>query len=361
MSLKKTSLHQVHLNLNAKMLEFGGFEMPIQYSGIKDEVLSVRENAGVFDVSHMGEFFIDGPQAVDCLDHIMTNDFKSVPVGKAVYSPICRENGTVIDDIIAYKLKEDSVLVCVNAANINKDFEWFLKQTSSFNCTLTNQSEKYSLIALQGPKAESALLKLHILKDMDLSSIPYYGVSSTQSDNKNIILARTGYTGEDGFEIFSDHETIKNIWKLLVDQGVKPCGLAARDVLRLEVCYPLYGHEITDTVTPLDSALKWCVKMNKVNFIGKESLSKINPSFRLVKLSLEKGIPRQGYEVLNSSDEIIGAVTSGTMSVSLNFGIALARIDKNKFPDDKKFFIKVRNKVYNANLHSKPFVSGGHK
>ena len=357
-TIKKTSLHEEHLALNAKMAPFAGFDMPLQYSSVKDEVIAVRENAGVFDVSHMGEFFVTGPDAIKFVDHVITNDFKNADMLKAVYSPLCREDGTVIDDLIAYKLAEDRVLICVNASNIDKDWNWIYSKLSGFNCQMENQSDNFSLLAIQGPKAALILKNLGILKNIDF---PYYSIFETSLHGENIIVARTGYTGEDGFEVFSSHAFAKDLWNKLLFNGVKPCGLASRDVLRLEVCFPLYGHELTDEVTPLDAGLSWTVKMSKEDFIGKQALSEYKPKHQLVKLSLDRGIPREGYNVLNAAGEKIGFVTSGTMSVVTGKGIALALVEKAKAPQDKKYLINIRNSNYEAQVHTKAFVSGGHK
>lgn len=356
--LLKTSLHQEHQDLKAKMAPFAGFDMPLQYSSVKKESLAVRKSAGVFDVSHMGEFFVRGKDAVHFVDYLVTNDFKGVGIGKAVYSPLCRENGTVIDDLIAYKLSAEEVLICVNAANIEKDWSWISSHKGSFDCQLTNESDQYSLLALQGPESVRILKDLEIFPSEDFS---YYSAKRVETPRGPFILARTGYTGEDGFEIFGGHEDVKKLWPELLKAGALPCGLAARDVLRLEVAYPLYGHELTDEITPLDSGLKWTVKLDKEDFIGKKTLENHQPKFRLAKLSLDKGIPREGYEVLNEQGETIGQITSGTMSVTLSKGIGIALIEKEKFPKDKVFNIKVRANTIPANYHAKAFVVGGHK
>ena len=358
MSLLKTSLHEDHLSLNAKMAPFAGFDMPLQYTSVKEEVLAVREHVGVFDVSHMGEFFVQGPDAVKFVDYIMTNDFKNAEMLKAVYSPLCRDNGTVIDDLIAYKLAADRVLICVNASNIQKDWSWISSKTEGFDIKLENHSNEFSLLAIQGPKAELILRDFGIKLPTDF---PYYSILETSHEGEKLIIARTGYTGEDGFEVFSSDVYAKKLWSKLIFNGVKPCGLAARDVLRVEVCYPLYGHEITDEVTPLDSGLAWTVKLDKQDFIGKNALSEYRPKFQMVKLSLERGIPREGYEVLNVEGVKIGTVTSGTMSVVTGKGICLVLVEKDKIPKDKKFLINIRNTNYEANFHTKAFVNGGHK
>ncbi|HXH73727.1 MAG TPA: glycine cleavage system aminomethyltransferase GcvT [Bacteriovoracaceae bacterium] len=353
MTLFRTHLYEEHVKLGGKIVPFAGWEMPVQYTSVKDEALAVRNNVGVFDVSHMGEFFVEGKDAEKFIDQLVTNDIQGAPMGKAVYSPLCRENGTVIDDLIVYKLAPNRVMICVNASNIDKDFNWMKSKHKGFDCTFTNKSDEYSLLALQGPKAFSVLSSLV----KDLKDIEYYSVV----ESGNLILARTGYTGEDGFEIFGPHEAIKSLWQNFMEMKVVPCGLASRDVLRMEVCYPLYGHELNDELNPYDAGLGWTVKGSKPNFIGKDALASKTSKHKLVKLVLDKGIPREGYPVLNSKQEVIGVVASGTMSVVLNKGIALARIHVDKAPQDEVFLVDIRQKPYPAQLVKKPFVTGGHK
>jgi len=355
--LLRTQLYDEHVKLGGKIVPFAGWEMPVQYTSVKDEALAVRNNVGVFDVSHMGEFFIEGKDAEAFADYLVTNDILNAPTGKAIYSPLCRENGTVVDDLIVYKLAPGRVMICVNASNIEKDFDWMKSKKTGFNCSFTNLSNVFSLLALQGPKAFETLRPLV----NELPDLEYYSVLETSIGSNPVILARTGYTGEDGFEIFGHHQTIKTLWQNLMLAGVIPCGLAARDVLRLEVCYPLYGHELNDELNPYDAALGWTVKANKIKFIGKEFLQSKPAKYKLVKLQLEKGIPREGYPVLNAKNEVIGQVTSGTMSVVINKGIAMAHIEIDKAPADDVFFIDIRSKAYPAQLVKKPFVTGGHK
>ena len=358
MTIQKTSLYEEHVALKAKMAPFAGFDMPLQYSSVKDEVVAVRNAVGIFDVSHMGEFIVEGPDAVAFVDYLVTNDFKSAEMLKAVYSPLCREDGSVIDDLIAYKMATEKVLICVNASNIEKDWNWISSKTAGFDCKLTNRSNEYSLIAIQGPEAEKTLRQAGINIP---ASFPYYSIAETKYESETLIVARTGYTGEDGFEVFSSHTFATFLWKKLLNLGAKPCGLAARDVLRLEVCYPLYGHELNDEVTPLDAGLAWTVKLNKEKFIGKEALANYSPKYQLVRLSLEKAIPREGYDILDENLQKIGKVTSGTMSVTSGKGIAMGLIEKAKNPKDKKYLINIRNNNYEATFYSKAFVTGGHK
>ena len=359
MTVQRTALFEEHLGLNAKMVDFAGWEMPIQYKNLKEEVLAVRENVGVFDVSHMGEFFIEGPGALDFIDYMVTNDIKNAEINKAIYSPLCREDGTIIDDLIVYKLSGEKLMICVNASNIEKDYNWFESKVSDFDCKLSNQSDKFSLLALQGPKTSEIMNKLDL--GFSFQEIPYYSIDHQNVSDDFVALARTGYTGEDGFEIFGSHTYIKNIWSQLMKLGVAPCGLGARDVLRLEVCYPLYGHELTDEVLPTESGLNWTVKKDKPNFLGKEAIVGHTPRTQIIKITLEKGIPREGYKLENEKGEVIGEITSGTMSVILKKGIALARVDKNLLKEANEILVDIRGKKYNAQKESKPFVSGGHK
>lgn len=353
MSALRTSLYDKHVKLNAKIVDFAGWDMPVQYKSVKDEVLAVRQAAGVFDVSHMGEFFVEGKRAIEFVDHLVTNNIAAAEVGKAVYSPLCRDNGTVIDDLIVYKFATDRLMICVNASNIDKDFNWMKQYADQFGVKFTNQSNDYSLLALQGPQSFEHLKALVAT----LPDMPYYSIW----DGGQVLVARTGYTGEDGFEVFGGHGVIGKLWDQLLARGVAPCGLAARDVLRLEVCYPLYGHELNDEITPLDAGLGWTVKKDKPDFIGKAALQSYTPRFKLVKLLLEKGIPREGYPVCDADGAVIGHVTSGTQSVVLGQGVALARIEADKARAGQNYFIDIRQKKYAATLSTKPFVQGGHK
>lgn len=352
MSALRTSLYDRHVQLGAKIVDFAGWDMPVQYKSVKDEVLAVRQKSGVFDVSHMGEFFVEGKRAIEFADFLVTNNISTAEIGKAVYSPLCREDGTVIDDLIVYKLSQERLLICVNASNIDKDFNWMKQYAERFDVKFTNQSNDYSLLALQGPEAYSHLKALV----SGLPDMPYYSIW----EGGQVMVARTGYTGEDGFEIFGGHGVIGKLWDQLVARGVTPCGLAARDVLRLEVCYPLYGHELNDEITPLDAGLGWTVKKEKPDFVGKTALTSYAPRFKLVKLQLEKGIPREGYPVCDEEGKVVGQITSGTQSVVLGQGIALARIQIDK-AKGQKYFVDIRQKHYAATVTTKPFVQGGHK
>lgn len=350
----RTSLYDKHVELGAKMVDFAGFEMPIQYKNLKEEVLAVRNSVGVFDVSHMGEFFITGPDAAKFVNYMITNNIEKLADGKAIYSPLCNEKGTIIDDLIAYKFNNEEILICVNAANIEKDFKWFDSHKGDFNVTLSNQSDKYSLLAIQGPKTFETLKSIELLNG--ISDSDYYSIQKLEN---GIILARTGYTGEDGFEVFAPHNIIDQLWDELIKRDVKPCGLGSRDVLRLEVCFPLYGNELNEKLTPLDCGLKWTTKLDKEKFIGKEALLNYQAQKKLIKLTLEKGIPRAGYK-LKANEQEVGEITSGSMSVVLGKGIALALVNK-EFEDYDNLKVDIRNKLYDTTKVTKPFVSGGHK
>lgn len=351
--MKRTKLYDEHINLGAKMVPFANYEMPIQYSSVKDEIYAVRKSCGVFDVSHMGEFFIEGRDTIEAIDYILPNDFNQLPVGKAMYSPLLDEQGLIIDDLIVYKLSDSKALVCVNAANIQKDFDWISSQVKRFDVQLKDQSDLYSLLAVQGPESVSKLGSI-FKNDLNLSSVPTYGVIEAEN---GIIIARTGYTGEDGFEIFGDHQSIKEIWIKLIESGVKPCGLASRDTLRLEACYPLYGQELNQTLNPFECGLKWTVKMNKESFVGKNALEKPNSKYKLVKFYLEKGIPRTHSKILSSNDESLGEVTSGTFSPIFNKGIGMGLIKNDCINANGDLLIEIRGKKYPATLIKRNFLT----
>lgn len=351
----KTALHGHHLKAGAKMAPFAGFDMPLQYAGsVKEEVHSTRNEVAVFDVSHMGEFLVEGKEACHYIDYLLPNHFLSAPIGKAVYSPLCRENGSIIDDLIAYKLGPERVLVCVNAANIEKDWSWFETQVGNFDCQLKNISEETSLLAIQGPKTEEALRKA---LDINISDLDYYGVR----EFGDYIIARTGYTGEDGVEVFASSDNIVGLWEKLMAEEIRPAGLVARDVLRLEVGYPLYGNELTDMLTPLDCGLKWTVKFEKEKFMGKDFLMDYQPKRQNVKFSVAKGIPRKEQIIVDKNGDEIGEVTSGTMSFTAGKGIGMASMDRENYQKGEQYFLQIRNKLEPLEVHGKPIVSGGHK
>ena len=357
--MKKTILHDFHQEkLKAKMAPFAGFSMPLQYSSAKLEISAVRNDAGIFDVSHMGEFFVSGAETENFINFLITNDYAKLPVGKAIYSPICNEAGYVLDDLIVYKLAENYALICVNAANIDQDWNWISKHALNFDINLENKSDEYSLIALQGPKSESILSKLFSNLKVEFQNLPYYGVYF--DPNSDLIFARTGYTGEDGFEIFCKNNKAEFLWQSLLNLNAQPCGLAARDTLRLEVCYPLYGHELDANHSPAESALSWTLKKSDSNYLGKDSIIENQINSKIVKLSLEKQIPREGYKIFLDQEEV-GYITSGTFSPTISQGIAMARIKNIKNLKEDDLLIEIRGKKYPAKLHKSPFYAGGIK
>ena len=324
-------LHDFHAQQGARFVAFGGWNMPVQYTSILEEHKAVRKVAGLFDVSHMGEFHVFGSDAALFLDRLVVNAVANAPVGKAVYSPMCNGDGTVVDDLIIYRKANDDFLVCVNASNIEKDFGWFLKQAErwSFEVEIEDHSDEYALLALQGPKAEAILTAIGLGEVKGLKRF-WHGLLSFGGEK--IRIARTGYTGEDGFEIYSSSRAAESLAKQVLAEGaahgVKLCGLGARDSLRLEAGLPLYGHELSDSITPLEASLDWTVKFNKADFIGKnaltEQMEKGVPR-RVVHFKLEgRRIAREGTPVVDAAGEPVGKVLSGTLSPILNCPIGSA-------------------------------------
>ena len=303
--LKVTSLYQEHVKLKAKILPFGGFQMPIQYTSVKDEVLAVRKNVGIFDVSHMGEFFVKGKDAIRFVDFLITNDFQNAELKKAVYSPLCREDGTIVDDLIAYKLSPEVVLFCVIASNIEKDWNW-IAQHNDLGVEMINNSDAYSLLAIQGPKAAEAMQSL---TSIDLNNMGYYTFQIGEfAGIKDVIVSATGYTGSGGFEIYFKNEDAETVWNKVFEAGaafgIKPIGLAARDTLRLEMGFCLYGNDINDTTSPLEAGLGWITKFDKA-YTNSENLKKqkeVGVTRKLVGFELiERGIPRHDYEIADAN------------------------------------------------------------
>ena len=352
--LKKTILHESHLALNAKMVEFAGFDMPIQYTSIKDEHLHVREKAGVFDVSHMGEIEIKGPEAEPFVDLIFTNNIKAMNDGQINYGMLCNHKGGVVDDLLVYKYHPNHFLLVVNASNIEKDYKW-IKAQNTFDCTVDNISDKISEVALQGPFAEAVL---KTMTDTNLETITFFTFKAIKVLDQDALVSRTGYTGEDGFEIYASHEAIKTIWDhLFHHDDVLPIGLGARDTLRFEVALPLYGNELSDSITPVEAGLNFAVDYDK-DFIGSDVIKKQKtekPKRRIVGLTLlDKGILRHGYKVYKEDQEI-GFITTGYKSPSVKDAVAMAMIDK---PYDKigtELTVEVRNKRLDVVVRNKKF------
>ena len=325
--MKNTALTSTHIALGAKMVPFAGFNMPVQYEGVNIEHETVRNAVGVFDVSHMGEFLVEGPNALDLVQKISSNDASKLSVGKAQYSCIPNDDGGIVDDLIVYRVKEETYLLVVNASNIEKDWNW-INSKNDVGAQLRNISDDYSLLAIQGPKAVEAMQSL---TSHDLSAIGFYNfVVGDFAGIEHVIISATGYTGSGGFEIYCKNSEVKQIWDKVFEAGksygIKPIGLAARDTLRLEMGYSLYGNDIDDTTSPFEAGLGWIVKFTKT-FTNSDKLSEQKQKVlkrKLIAFELdEKGIPRSGYDIVDADGKLIGKVTSGTMSPSLKKGIGL--------------------------------------
>lgn len=363
MSLKKTPLHAEHLALGAKMVPYAGYEMPVQYpSGITAEHRAVREAAGVFDVSHMGEFEVRGPGALDYLQHVTTNDVSRLEVGQAQYSTLPKPDGTLLDDLLIYRFPDHYLLV-VNAANRDKDLKWMKEAATSFEVELRDRSDEIALLALQGPRAEEILARL---TTDDLSAIEYYRFSEGSVDGRRAIISRTGYTGEDGFELYVDAVDAAGIWQRILDVGedlgVQPTGLGCRDSLRLEMGYALYGNDLDEEHTALESGLGWVVKLAKGDFIGREALAaqkERGVDHKLVGFKLlERGFPRQGYGI-NHNGQPAGVVTSGTISPMLGNGIGMAYLRSDAASPGTKVDLMIRNQPVPAEVVRPPFYTEG--
>ena len=357
-NLKVTCLHDSHVALGAKMSPFAGFDMPIQYAGITQEHLAVRQNVGMFDVSHMGEIFVSGPDAEAFVNHIFTNQVAGMEPGKILYGMMCYPDGGVVDDLLVYReAAENHYLLVVNAANIDKDYAWMLEQKAGFDVKVDNQSDAWGQIAVQGPKAEETLVKLGFPKAADLTFYTYYREG-------NLIVSRTGYTGEDGFEVYGTHDFIRACWDKLIAAGVQACGLGCRDTLRFEVGLPLYGDELSEDITPIMAGLGMFVKLDKAEFIGKEALARQKaegPARKLVGIELfDKAIPRHGYTVLKDGQPI-GEVTTGYHTLSTDKSVCMALIDAQYAKLDTEVEIQIRKKVFPGKVVKKQFYSKSYK
>ena len=359
-SLKKTPLYESHLKAGAKMVDFGGWAMPVQYQGIIEEHKLVREEVGLFDVSHMGEITAKGPQALDFVQHLITNDAAGMTEGQAIYSPMCYENGGVVDDLLVYKKSNEDFLLVVNASNTEKDFAWMQQNVpTDMKVMLENISEQTAQLALQGPEAEEILQKL---TGTDLSKLKYYHFENGQVAGRECLISRTGYTGEDGFEIYCAPEEAAVLWDKLFDLGVKPVGLGARDTLRFEACMPLYGQELSAEITPLEAGFGFFVKLDKEEFIGLEALKKQREQGlpqKLVGLEMvDRGIPRTHY-ALQINGEAVGEVTSGSYCPSLDKNLGLGFVKTEFSEAGREVDVMVRNKPKKAVIVKKPFYKRG--
>lgn len=356
---KKTPFYEKHLALGAKLVDFAGYLMPINYSGINHEHKQVRENVGVFDVSHMGEFFVEGEQAENFLQSITTNNVKTLLDGQAQYTAMCYPDGGIIDDFLIYRFNKNKFMLAVNASNIDKDYAWAKKHLLK-GATLSDHSDEIALLAIQGPNTLKVLEKL---TDIKLKDIPFYHFCEGNLAGKKMLISRTGYTGELGFELYHKPSDSLEVWDAIFDAGkdigIEAVGLAARDTLRLEMKYILYGNDIDKDTNPLEAGLGWITKLDKDDFIGKEALLKIKeekPFQRLIAFKMiDRGIPRQDYE-LYIGDEKVGKVTSGTMSPTLKIGIGMGYIKRELAKVGTEIQMDVRGKRLKAIIVKPPFV-----
>ena len=358
--MKNTALSETHESLGAKMVPFAGYNMPVSYEGINIEHQTVREGVGVFDVSHMGEFLIEGPDALDLIQKVTSNDASKLTIGKAQYSCLPNETGGIVDDLIVYRVKEETYLLVVNASNIEKDWNHISKYNEVFNAEMKNLSEAYSLLAIQGPKAVEAMQSI---TSVDLSAIKFYNfVVGDFAGIEHVIISATGYTGSGGFEIYCKNTEAKQVWDTIFEAGtdfrIKPIGLEARDTLRLEMGYCLYGNDITDDTSPFEAGLGWITKFTK-DFVNSKALAREKehgPKRKLIAFELDdRGVPRQGYDIVDGQGKTIGEVTSGTMSPSLGKGIGLGYVP-NIFSDiGSKINIQIRKNAVSATVVKLPF------
>lgn len=357
--MKTIQLNDIHEQLGAKMVPFAGFNMPVQYEGVTIEHNTVREGVGVFDVSHMGEFLLTGENALELVQRISSNDATKLKIGDAQYSCMPNPQGGIVDDLIIYRVKEDTYLLVVNAANIEKDWNWIVTQ-NSMNVPMRNISDEYSLLAIQGPKAVQAM---QVLTSVDLATIPYYTFKIGDfAGIEHVIISATGYTGSGGFEIYCKNTEVEQIWNKVFEAGanfgIKPIGLAARDTLRLEMGYCLYGNDIDDTTSPIEAGLGWITKFSKQFTNSKQLLEQKENgvSKKLVGFELlDKGVPRKDYEITNAEGTVIGNVTSGTMGPSVKKGIGLGYVPTAYAKTGSEIYIKVRKRLLKAQVVKLPF------
>mgnify|MGYP004704041965 CR=1 FL=1 len=364
-SVRKTALYDEHVAAGGKIIDFAGWALPVQYEGIMEEHEAVRTAAGMFDVSHMGEVDVIGKDAFAFVQNLVTNDIANLEDNQVMYGMMCYEHGGVVDDLLVYKFNQEHYYLVINASNVAKDFAWMQEQSKGYDLQLVNLSDEISEIAIQGPLAQDILQKV---VDIDLATVKFFYCNRNVTiDGVKCLVSRTGYTGEDGFEVYTDHEGIVKVWQKLLEvgkeMGLKPTGLGCRDTLRFEATLPLYGHEIDQDITPLEAGLGFFVKLDKENFIGKDALvaQKANGLPRkTVGLEMQKGIPRQGYEVF-SGDQKIGVITTGYFSPTLKKNIALALIDAAYGEMGSELGVQVRKNVFPATVVSKRFYQKNYK
>lgn len=357
MNNKRTCLYDKHVALGALISPFGGFDMPIQYSNITDEHQAVRQHCGVFDVSHMGEVLVSGTDAERYVNHIFTNNVEGLAVGKILYGMMCYEDGGVVDDLLVYKMADDRFFLVINAANIDKDWAWIQQQAEGVNVTLDNQSDYYGQLAVQGPEAERIMEEI---LNLPCSELTFY-TFKTMGD---VIVSRTGYTGEDGFEIYATPDYINQCWDKLMAAGVTPCGLGCRDTLRFEVGLPLYGDELSAEITPIMAGLGMFVKLDKEEFVGRDALAKQKAegvAQKLVGIELQdKAIPRHGYTVMKDGQPI-GTVTTGYHTISTDKSVCMALIDSQYAPLGTELEVQIRKKVFPGTVVKKRFYDKHYK
>ena len=357
MENKKTCLYDKHVALGALISPFGGFDMPIQYTNIIDEHQAVRQHCGVFDVSHMGEVLVSGKDAERYVNHVFTNDVRNIPNGKILYGMMCYEDGGVVDDLLVYKMADDKFFLVINAANIDKDWAWIQQQSKGFDITLDHQSDQYGELAIQGPDAEQVMEQV---LGVSCKELVFYTFKTIDG----IIVSRTGYTGEDGFEIYAAPDAIRTYWDQLMAANIKPCGLGCRDTLRFEVGLPLYGDELSESITPIMAGLGIFVKLDKEEFIGKDALARQKAEGapkKLVGIELhDKAIPRHGYAVIKDGN-IIGEVTTGYHSISTDKSVCMALIDSAYAALDTDVEIQIRKKTFPGTVCKKRFYDKHYK
>ena len=360
--MKQLTLHQNHLDLDAKMGAFAGFEMPLTYQGVKAEHLCVREHVGVFDVSHMGEFMVSGDAALALLQYTTSNDVSSLKVGAAQYAYMPNIHGGVVDDLLIYRISEETYMLVVNASNLEKDWNWLTEQNKSFGATLENVSSDFALLAVQGPKANELM---RMLSGIDTAMQKGFTVvKTTVAGVTDVLVATTGYTGAGGVELYIPATKAKAVWEALLAAGetyqIQPIGLAARDTLRLEMGYCLYGHELNDTTSPIAARLAWCTDFSKA-FVGDKHIKKDKfegtECVRIGFVMIDRGVPRQGYTLVDVDGNTIGEVTSGTSSPSLKVGIGMGYVNRAYAKSGTEIFVHIREKSIKAEVRKIPFLS----
>ena len=360
MNIKSLQNEKYHVENNAKMVPFAGYNMPMWYSSIADEHNCVREKVGIFDVSHMGEFFVSGEMAKDFLQMVTTNDINKLTKGKVQYSSLLNRSGGIIDDLLVYDMGENKYMLVVNASNMEKDFNW-LNDNNNLDVEIKNNSDDYSLFAVQGPEADKVCSKVF---NEELTNIKYYTFIEKQTnDFGNVIISATGYTGAGGFELYVKNEFAESLWNNIILNGnefkIQPIGLGARDTLRLEMGFCLHGNDIDDSINPIEAELDWICK-KEINFIGKEIVDRDRsnkPSKTLIGFELiEKGIPRKGYKIFNKEKELVGEVTSGSISPYTKKAIGMGYISYNENTISEKIYIEIRSKKVEAQIVKRPFI-----